>query len=409
MLYINNIRSTLKFNQLQPMLPSQPTILLLLSTFLLPVLTGCNLNSTAQPQPTPTITPAQSTAVVVLGKLEPQGNVIKLSVPNAQDSRVDRLLVKEGDRVRANQVIAILQGIDRRDAEVRDAQAEVALRQAELEKAISGDAKQAQISAQQATIDKLQAQLSSSIRQRQAAIASAQARLKNAETDRQRKTTLVREGAIAQAELDQSQEEQTTAIATLREKEADLDQVITTLQAEIRAETAKLAELKEVRPTDVAIAQAQLDKAKILVEQRLANLRDAEVRVPVAGQILKINTRVGEQVNISQGIVELAQTDQMYAIADVPELEIGKIYKGQSAKITSENGGFKGELRGTVEQIGLQVGRQTTQEAGGITPMTDQNTRVIAVKIRITPADSAKVSQFTAMQVRIRLDVEDQS
>jgi HlyD family secretion protein len=408
-LYINNIRSTLKFNQLQPMLPSQPTILLLLSTFLLPVLTGCNLNSTAQPQPTPTIAPAQSTAVVVLGKLEPQGNVIKLSVPNAQDSRVDRLLVKEGDRVRANQVIAILQGIDRRDAEVRDAQAEVALRQAELEKAISGDAKQAQISAQQATIDKLQAQLSSSIRQRQAAIASAQARLKNAETDRQRKTTLVREGAIAQAELDQSQEEQTTAIATLREKEADLDQVITTLQAEIRAETAKLAELKEVRPTDVAIAQAQLDKAKILVEQRLANLRDAEVRVPVAGQILKINTRVGEQVNISQGIVELAQTDQMYAIADVPELEIGKIYKGQSAKITSENGGFKGELRGTVEQIGLQVGRQTTQEAGGITPMTDQNTRVIAVKIRITPADSAKVSQFTAMQVRIRLDVEDQS
>jgi HlyD family secretion protein len=175
--------------------------------------------SPRKPNPNPT---APITAVLTLGRLEPDGEVIKLSVSNAQDSRIDRLLVKEGDRVRANQVIAILQGIDRRTAEVRDAAAEVALRTAELEKAQSGDAKYAQIAAQEQTIKKVEAQLSSNMRQRQAAIASAKARLRNANQDHVRKTALVSAGAIARLELDKSQEEQATAAATLTEREAEL-------------------------------------------------------------------------------------------------------------------------------------------------------------------------------------------
>jgi HlyD family secretion protein len=167
---------------------------------LLPIISaiaaGCEAvaPSPSPPKPNPA---APITAVLTLGRLEPDGEVIKLSVPNAQDSRVDRLLVKEGDRVRANQVIAILQGIDRRAAEVRDADAEVALRTAELEKAQSGDAKDAQITAQEQTIKKVEAQLNSTKRQRQAAIASAKARLRNANQDYGRKMTLVSAGAIA--------------------------------------------------------------------------------------------------------------------------------------------------------------------------------------------------------------------
>ena len=43
--------------------------------------------------------------VTALGKLQPQGEVIKLSAPTSTNgNRVDRLLVKEGDRVKAGQV-----------------------------------------------------------------------------------------------------------------------------------------------------------------------------------------------------------------------------------------------------------------------------------------------------------------
>uniref|UniRef100_UPI0025DEF639 HlyD family efflux transporter periplasmic adaptor subunit n=1 Tax=Chamaesiphon sp. GL140_3_metabinner_50 TaxID=2970812 RepID=UPI0025DEF639 len=439
--------------------------------------------------------------------IQPNGEVIKLSVANAQDSRVDRILVKEGDFVKRNQVIAILQGIDRKQADLRDALADVNLRQIELGRTTQTDVKKSQIAAQTAVITKLQAQLASSRQQRTAALNAARSQLQNAEADYQRqlqsdrdglslltaqakltnaeaeyrrrekfnrsgdntlgsqaklantqseyqrKLTLYRSGGISKSQLDKAQEELTSARAiatergidtktqldkatedlaaakanlrekqletksqlgkvktelltirqTVREKQADLDQSIQTLTAEIQQSQAQLAELREVRPTDVRIAQAQLEKAKIAVEQAQAALRDSEVRVPVAGQILKINTRIGEQVNISQGIVELAQTDKMYVMAEIAEIDVTKVRQGQAAVITSEYNSFAGELRGTVSQVGLQVGRKQTQEAGGANPTTDKESRIVAIKIEIAPQDSPKVAKLTNLQVRVRL------
>ncbi len=473
---------------------------------LLILLSGCAAGRTEQ---TAKVAPAKPNTVVALGRIQPNGEVIKLSVANAQDSRVDRILIKEGDFVKQNQVIAILQGIDRKQAEVRDALADVKLRQIELGKVSQGDFKKSQITAQNAVLTRLQAQLNSTRTQQQAALTGAKSQLQNAEAnyqrqfqaerrglglltaqakltnaeaeyrrrsqfDRsgnntlgtqaklantqaeyQRKLTLYQSGGISKSSLDKAQEEFVSAQAAARERgvdtktqldksnedlaaakanfqekklavaaqldklktelltarenvnqrQAELNQTIQTLNAQISQERAKLAELREVRPNDVRLAQAQLEKAQIAVEQKQAALRDSQVRVPVAGQILKINTRIGEQVNISQGIVELAQTDKMYVMTEIAEIDINKIRPGQSALITSEYQSFAGELRGTVSQIGLQVGRKQTQEAGGNNPTTDKESRVIAVKIEIAPADSPKVAKLTNMQVRVRLAI----
>lgn len=470
------------------------------------LLHGCSSGIASQKSPQPII-PAKPNAVVALGRIQPNGEVIKLSVANAQDSRVDRILIKEGDLVKRSQVIAVLQGIDRKQADLRDALADVQLRQIELGRVTQTDVKKSQVAAQTAVITRLQAQLTSTRKQREAALVGArsrlqnteadyqrqfqstqeglglltaqakltnaqaeyrrrsqfdrsgdntlgsQAKLTNAQADYQRKQMLYQSGAIGKSQLDKAQEELTSAQAavkerridtktqldkaaedlaaatanfrekqlevrsqlgkvktelltvreTVKERQAELDQTIQTLTAEIHQERAKLAELREVRPTDIRIAQAQLEKAKIAVEQKQAALRDSEVRVPVDGQILKINTRVGEQVNISQGIVELAQTNKMYVMAEIAEIDINKIHPGQSAVITSEYKSFAGELHGTVSQIGLQVGRKQTQEAGGNNPTTDKESRIIAVKIEIATTDSPKVAKLTNMQVRVRL------
>jgi HlyD family secretion protein len=470
------------------------------------LLSGCAVGRTEQ---TTKVVPAKPNAVVALGRIQPNGEVIKLSVANAQDSRVDRILIKEGDFVKQNQVIAILQGIDRKQAEVRDALADVKLRQIELGKVSQGDFKKSQITAQNAVLTRLQAQLTSTRTQQQAALTGAksqlqnadanykrqsqadrqglglltaqakltnaeaeyrrrsqfdrsgnntlgtQAKLANTQAEYQRKLTLYRSGGISKSSLDKSQAEFISAQAAVRErgvdtktqldkasedlaaakanlqekklavaaqldklktdlltaretvnqKQAELNQTIHTLTAQIDQERAKLAELREVRPNDVRLAQAQLEKAQIAVEQKQAALRDSEVRVPVAGQILKINTHIGEQVNISQGIVELAQTEKMYVMAEIAEIDINKVREGQSAVITSEYHSFAGELHGTVSQIGLQVGRKQTQEASGSGPTTDKESRIIAVKIQIAPTDSPKVAKLTNMQVRVRLPI----
>jgi HlyD family secretion protein len=375
------------------------------TTLLIPALWGCNALSDAKPTPSPTVAPAPMNQVVALGRLEPEGEVIKLSVPNAQDSRVNKILIKEGDRVEANQVIAILQGIERREADLRDAEADVRLRQAELLKTEQGESKIAQIASQKAAIEKLKAQLSSSKIQQQAAIDTANANLHNVELTYQRRQELQSKGAIARSAVDETQRDLDIAQATLREKQASLTQTIDTLEAEISQETSRLAALSEVRPVDIEIAQAQLEKARIAVSQKQANLRDAEVRVPIAGQILRINTRVGEQVNTQQGIVELAKTSQMYAIAEIPEASIGKIREGQTATISSEYNTFSGELNGIVQTIGLQVGKKNQQDASGASPTNDQNARVVTVKVKIDPKDSGKVAGFTNMQVRVKLAI----
>jgi HlyD family secretion protein len=372
-----------------------------LSAALFMLLVGCNPLPKANPQPSA----APANSVVALGRLEPEGEVIKLSVPNAQDSRVNQILVTEGERVEANQVIAILQGIERREADLQDAEADVRLRQAELLKTQQGDSKLAQIETQKAAIEKLKAQLSTSKIQRQAEIDTAAANLRNVERTYERRQQLQQQGAIATAAVDDAKRDLEVAQASLREKTASLNQTLETLEAEISQETSRLSALSEVRPVDIDIAQAQLEKARIAVTQKQANLRDAEVRVPIGGQILRINTRVGEQVNTQQGIVELAKTNQMYAIAEIPEANIGKVREGQTATISSEYNSFGGELRGTVQSIGLQIGKKNQPDPGGSSPTTDQNARIVTVKVKIDPKDSEKVARFTNMQVRVKLDI----
>ncbi|MFQ4141879.1 hypothetical protein [Chlorogloeopsis sp. ULAP02] len=123
--------------------------------------------------PTPTPSLAEQTKVTALGRLEPKGEVIKLSVANAQDSRVDKLLVNEGDKVKAGQVIAILQGMDKKQAALAEAKQYLAVQQAKLAQLKAGEAKTAEIAAQEANIARIEAQLRTQTAEKQAAIARA--------------------------------------------------------------------------------------------------------------------------------------------------------------------------------------------------------------------------------------------
>jgi HlyD family secretion protein len=367
-------------------------------------LTGCGASS-----PTPKVQAAPIAAVVALGRLQPEGEVIKISSPNAQDSRVNQILVREGQRVAARQLLAILQGVDRRTADLRNAQAEVRLREAELIRLQQGEGKPSQLAAQQATIARLQAQLRTETAQRRAAVVSARATLRNAELTYQRRLGLQREGAISQADLDAAQRELQTAQADLNAREAAVQETLTTLPANIREEEFKLVQLREVRPIDLVIAREQLEKARIAVVQAEAILEDVQIRAPVAGQILRINTQVGEQVNTTQGIMELARNQRMFVYAEISEIDVGQVRVGQASTITSEYGGFTGSVRGRVDYVSPQIGRRTLQEATSSStgnPTIDNNSRVVVVKIRVDPADNARVVALTNLQVRVKLPLE---
>lgn len=368
---------------------------------------ACNVDSQAQTQdkvetPTQLKQPKQ---VVALGKLIPKGEVIKLSVANAEDSRVNQILVEEGDFVEKDRVIAILQGFENRERDLEEAEKEVELARARLEQVRAGDTKQAELAAQEANISRLESQLRNEKVEKTAAIASAKAQLRQAQLNYDRNQSLQQQGAVTRQAFDEAKEALDMARAALNERQAQLQNTNQTLQQEITQERENLAQLQEIRPVDVKVAEVELEKAIIAVEQVKADLEDTKVKVPVGGQILRINTRVGEQVNTQQGIVELGRTDEMYAIAEVYETDIGKVKIGQPATISSEYGGFEGKLTGTVEHLGLQVGAKQLSEASE-DPTQDENSRIVEVKIRINPEDSKKVAGLTNMKVRVEIDRE---
>ncbi|WP_019498512.1 biotin/lipoyl-binding protein [Pseudanabaena sp. PCC 6802] len=77
--------------------------------------------------------------VTALGRLEPQTEVIRLSAPAALDGdRVTEILVKQSDRVKKGQVVAILDSRDRLQAALAEAKERVRVAQSRLAQVKAG-------------------------------------------------------------------------------------------------------------------------------------------------------------------------------------------------------------------------------------------------------------------------------
>jgi HlyD family secretion protein len=343
--------------------------------------------------------PAPAQKVTALGRLEPEAEVIRLAAPLSLDGdRVAQVLVKEGDRVQAKQVVAILDSRDRLQDALRQAQEQVRVAQSKLAQVKAG-AKSGEILAQQATVNQAQAQLRGELETQKATIARWQSETRTARAEYQRFLKLYQQGAVAASELDSKRLAAETAQSQLREAQAAFSRTNQTLQAQVRQAKATLSQIAEVRPVDVQAAQTEVESAIATQKQAQTDLAQAYIRAPMSGQILKIHTKAGEKIS-SDGIADLGQTERMVAVAEVYQTDIDKIRMGQPAVITGE--AFTGELRGTVALIGRQVLRQNTFSNQ---PGENLDRRVVEVKIRLNPQDSQKVSGLTNLQVNAAIQL----
>lgn len=111
--------------------------------------------------------------------------------------------------------------------------------------------------------------------------------------------------------------------------------------------------------------------------------------------MIKIHAYPGERVTTA-GVAELGKTDEMYAVAEVYESDIGGVHVGQRAAVTSP--ALPDELQGTVESIGWKISKMEVLDTD---PAAKTDARVIKVKIRLD--DSARVARLTNMQVDVRI------
>lgn len=299
-----------------------------------------------------------------LGRLVPDGFVITVSAPfGAGDARIARLAVREGDRVERGDLLAELDNADTHAAAVTSAQANVALREAELARA-----KVAAIA---------------SLGETRAALGRAQVSLATAKRDLARADELIAGGHMTQAAYD------------------DRSDAVVAARHEVDRLTASLARYREdengVAP-DVAVAARALEVARAALVSARSDLARSRVRAPEAGVVLDIRARAGERPG-TDGILDLGEIDRMQAEVEVYQTQIGQVSVGDPVTLTAD--AFSGEVRGTVTRIGWEVGRQTATEAD---PAARTDARVVKVYVGLVPEAVARVRRYTNLQVTARIE-----
>lgn len=336
---------------------------------------------------------SQPDAVSALGRLEPEGGVIKVSAPSASaaggfgGARIERVLVKEGAKVKANQPLAVLDTYQSLLAAAMQAEAQVKEAESRLAQVQAG-AKRGDINAQRATVLRAQAELPKA----EAEYARVDAEFQKAKWDYDRFSTLFKEGAVNESEV----RTRKLALDTTEKQRQQASAAVAQAQLEFEGAKQTLDSVAEVRPTDVQQSAAGVQVAMANFQRAKADLDKAIVRAPADGQVLKIHSDPGEVVG-NEGVMDLGRTNQMYVVAEIDENFIRRVQPGQRAKITGF--AFPGELTGTVDRVGLQVRKN---EVLNTDPVDKTDTRVVEVKIRLD--NSEPVAGLTNLQVKVVIE-----
>ncbi len=160
--------------------------------------------------------------------------------------------------------------------------------------------------------------------------------MKNAETEYNRYQALFQQGGISASDRDSKRLNLETAQTNLQEAQAVLTRLRSTSPSELSKAKATLNQIAEVRPVDVEADRAEVNRTIAAMNQAKANLEQAYVRSPINGEVLYIHTRSGEVVS-SDGIAEIGQVGQMYAIAEVYQSDVNKVRVGQQVRVTSDS------------------------------------------------------------------------
>lgn len=248
--------------------------------------------------------------------------------------RVSALLVEQGDRVAQGDLIAQMENADL-EAQRAQIMAVIAQAQARLDQLRNG------------TRSEELAQAESAIQQAQAQVEQARSRLQLATERSTRNRSLYTQGAIARDRLDEVLNEERNAMAALEQAKARVSELDNRLQQLHNG----------ARPEEIAQAEAQVAEAEARLQAINTQIEESYVRAPFSGIITQKYAVEGAFVTpttaasatssaTSTSIVALASG--LEVLANVPEVDIGRIKLGQQVEIRTDaypDQVFRGKVR----------------------------------------------------------------
>ena len=274
----------------------------------------------------------------------PVSGTDSVDVVSGIHAEVSEILVKEGDRVEAGQLLAVI------DSEDLQKEVDIAQNACDLAEAAF---REQQILAENG-------------------YAKAAQDYEAARTAYERTSALFQSGSVSQLDLE-------TAANQMQDA-----------QRELRA--YRLVDGKPAAPESYEL---QIQSARYELDKRKEQLENARVTSPIAGTVVRVYAKVGrfaDDIENDLPMFSIENLDVLEMEIKISEYSIGKVETGQAAEITADI--LDGQTaHGEVVSIS-----PTGEEKGG-----GSTERVIPAAIRITDADSGLMAGITA-RARIRID-----
>ena len=291
--------------------------------------------------------------------------------------QIAELLVKEGDSVARDQLLAVIspdelkadtayfrQNVEGMSSQVRESEA--ALRFQERQMADQIRQAESTLAATESQVD------------------SAAADLENARLLYSRTENLSKQGVVSPQELDQARTGSASAQAKLDglKKQVDAQRAAVAL-ARSNAEQVQLRR-SQVQTSEHMQAAASAQRAKADVR-----LRYTEIHAPMAGIVDVRAVRVGEVVMPGQPVVTLINPDDLWVRANVEETYIDRVRIGDTLTVRLPSGE---EREGTVFYRGVEAAFATQRDVS----RTKRDIKTFEIRIRVDNSDRRLAVGMTA-------------
>ena len=291
--------------------------------------------------------------------------------------QIGDLLVKEGDTVHRDQVIAVINP--------DELQADTAYYRNNAEGLSS------QVQESEAMLRYQEQQTADQIRQAEAGLASAEAQVKSSAADLENaRLTFTRTQDLAQQKVASPQE-----LDQARTSYAAAQAKVDSLNKQVDAQRAAVA-LARSNAEQVAVRRSQLQanthmRAAAAAQQAKADVRlkYTELRAPIDAIVDVLAARKGEVVQPGQPVVTLINPDDLWIRADVEETYIDRIRLGDKMTIRLPSGD---ERQATVFYRGVDAGFATQRDVS----RTKRDIKTFEVRLRADNSDRRLAVGMTA-------------
>jgi multidrug efflux pump subunit AcrA (membrane-fusion protein) len=342
-------------------------------TFIL-LLTACGTKANSS---TVTTSGTTTDTVIAEGHLVPSRNqYLAFTSPG----KVDRILVKKGDKVTQGQVLVSQADRQKAQAALTSAQLELTSAQQAFDTLNRtadlghGQAWQAYMDAQKAreaaqlAWDALDlSTIQTNIDNAQSDVTSRKTDLDDAQKDFDKYVDLANDNPTRksyESALRTAQTNYHQAVQKLEDLTNNRDRLHATLLAAQNTETEarRTYQNSQTGPDSdkLALAQAQLDNAKAQVAAAQDTLDNYDLKAPFDCTVMDINVSANQMVGPETWVVAIADTSQWYVdTSDLNELDVVKLKVGQKADITAD--ALPGlALTGVIDEVGQTPRNQGT-------------------------------------------------